>query len=72
MSVETLQRGVEAAWRFAYGGRSMWRRMLASPSPWPVRLGTNLAYRHYARNLHRFYTCDWVIGGRTAREAPAA
>jgi radical SAM superfamily enzyme YgiQ (UPF0313 family) len=72
MSVETLQRGVEAAWRFAYGGRSMWRRMLASPSPWPVRLGTNLAYRHYARNLHRFYTCDWVIGARTAREAPAA
>jgi hypothetical protein len=37
-----------------------------------VRIGANLAYRHYARNLHRFYTCDWVIGARTAREAPAA
>ena len=72
MSVEDLQRGIETAWRHAYSARSAWRRLRASPSPWPVRLGANLAYRHYARNLHRFYTCDWVIGGRTAREAPAA
>jgi radical SAM superfamily enzyme YgiQ (UPF0313 family) len=72
MSVEELQRGVETAWRHAYSARSAWRRLRASPSPWPVRIGANLAYRHYARNLHRFYTCDWVIGGGTAREAPAA
>jgi radical SAM superfamily enzyme YgiQ (UPF0313 family) len=72
MSVEDLQRGIETAWKHAYSARSAWRRLRASPSPWPVRLGANLAYRHYARNLHRFYTCDWVIGGRTAREAPAA
>ncbi len=25
-------------------------------------LGTNLGYRHYAHNLHRFYNCDWIIG----------
>ena len=72
MSVEELQRGVETAWRHAYRARSAWRRLRASPSPWPVRIGANLAYRYYARNLHRFYTCDWVIGHRTAREAPAA
>ncbi len=72
LSVEELQRGTETAWRHAYSARSAWRRLRASPSPWPVRIGANLAYRHYARNLHRFYTCDWVIGGRTAREAPAA
>jgi radical SAM superfamily enzyme YgiQ (UPF0313 family) len=72
MSVGELQRGVETAWRHAYSTRSAWRRLRASPSPWPVRLGANLAYRYYARNLHRFYTCDWVIGRRTTREAPAA
>ena len=72
MSVEDLQRGIETAWRHAYSVRSAWRRLRASPSPWPVRLGANLAYRPYARNLHRFYTCDWVICGRTAREEPAA
>ena len=72
MSVEELQRGIETAWRHAYSARSAWRRVRASPSPWPVRIGANLAYRYYARNLHRFYTCDWVIGRRTAREAPAA
>ena len=62
MSVEELQRGVERAWRIAYSPRSMVRRILASPSPWPVRVGANLAYRFYAHNLHRFYNCDWVIG----------
>ena len=60
-SVEDLQRGSETAWRHAYSVRSAWRRLRASPSPWPVRLGANLASRHYARNLHRFYTCDWML-----------
>jgi radical SAM superfamily enzyme YgiQ (UPF0313 family) len=71
MSVEELQQGTETAWRHAYSVRSIARRILASPSPWPVRLGTNIAYRFYAHNLHRFYNCDWVIGGRTG-EQPAA
>ena len=68
LSVEELQKGVEAAWRHAYSVSSMARRLLASPSPWPVRLGANLGYRFYARNLHRFYNCDWVIG-RSGRAA---
>ncbi len=72
MSVEELQRGVETAWRFAYSAQSIGRRMLASPSPWPVRIGANLAYRFYAHNLHRFYNCDWVIGGRSKGERSAA
>ncbi len=71
MSVEQLQRGIETAWRYAYSALSMYRRILASPSPWPVRIGANLAYRFYAHNLHRFYNCDWVIGGSTG-EQPAA
>jgi radical SAM superfamily enzyme YgiQ (UPF0313 family) len=65
MSVQELQLGVEAAWKHAYSYRSMWRRLLHSPAPWPVRLGTNLGYRFYANNLSRFYNCDWIIG-RTA------
>jgi radical SAM superfamily enzyme YgiQ (UPF0313 family) len=72
MSTEQLQRGIETAWRFAYRVRSIGRRILASPSPWPVRIGANLAYRFYAHNLHRFYNCDWVIGGRSRGEQPAA
>jgi hypothetical protein len=27
-----------------------------------VRAITNLGYRFYAHNLHRFYNCDWVLG----------
>ena len=72
MSVEQLQRGIEEAWRFAYSARSIAKRIIASPSPWPVRVGSNLAYRFYAHNLHRFYNCDWVIGGRSTRARPAA
>jgi radical SAM superfamily enzyme YgiQ (UPF0313 family) len=72
MSVEELQRGIETAWRFAYSAPSIGRRILASPSPWPVRIGANLAYRFYAHNLHRFYNCDWVIGGRSTGKQPAA
>ena len=75
MSVDELQRGIEQAWRHAYGFASIARRLRASPSPWPVRLGANLGYRFYARNLHRFYNCDWVVGGvkapKIARTAPA-
>lgn len=62
MSVQELQEGVELAWKHAYSLRSMVRRMLRSPAPWPVRLGTNLGYRFYAHNLSRFYNCDWIIG----------
>jgi hypothetical protein len=31
---------------------------------------TNLGYRFYAHNLHRFYTCDWVLGWN--RPTPAS
>lgn len=62
MSVEELQRGIETAWKFSYSVPSMMKRLAASPSPWPVRLGTNLGYRFYAHNLHRFYNCDWILG----------
>jgi radical SAM superfamily enzyme YgiQ (UPF0313 family) len=62
MSVEELTNGIELAWKHAYSYTSIWRRIRASPAPWPVRLGTNLGYRFYANNLSRFYNCDWIIG----------
>ena len=69
MTVEQLQSGIERAWRHTYSLRSMARRLAASPSPWPVRIGTNLGYRFYAHNLHRFYNCDWILGLRQSRQA---
>jgi radical SAM superfamily enzyme YgiQ (UPF0313 family) len=62
MSVDELQRGTEAAWKRAYSVRSIARRIVHSPAPWPVKLGTNLGYRFYAHHLSQFYNCDWIIG----------
>ncbi|HKV10103.1 MAG TPA: radical SAM protein [Thermoanaerobaculia bacterium] len=70
MSVGELQQGIEKAWRYAYSFPSIVKRLAASPSPLPVRIGTNLGYRFYAHNLHRFYNCDWILG--MGRERPAA
>ncbi len=72
MSVEELQSGIETAWKHAYSvavhAGSAWRPRRAR---WPVRLGTNLGYRFYAHNLHRFYNCDWILGLGRERSAAA-
>lgn len=72
MTVRQLQEGTEQAWRHAYSYGSIVRRMRASPAPRWVAGAANLAYRHYAHNLHRFYNCDWIVGnGRsTAARQP--
>ena len=70
MSTDELQRGTEAAWKHAYSVRSIARRLLHSPAPWAVRLGTNLGYRFYAHHLNRYYNCDWIIGRE--QRSPAA
>jgi radical SAM superfamily enzyme YgiQ (UPF0313 family) len=62
MSVDELIRGTEAAWKHAYGYRSILSRLRHSPAPWGVRIATNLGYRFYANHLSRFYNCDWIIG----------
>jgi radical SAM superfamily enzyme YgiQ (UPF0313 family) len=62
MSVEELRDGLQEAWNHTYKVASIWRRLRKSPMVLPVALAANLAYRHYGRNLHRFYNCDWVIG----------
>jgi radical SAM superfamily enzyme YgiQ (UPF0313 family) len=65
MSVRELQDGAEQAWRYAYSIPSIARRLRASPASKWIALSANLGYRHYARNLERFYTCDWMIGDST-------
>lgn len=63
MSVTDLQDGVERAWRHAYSAGSIAHRVFESPASLSVALAANLGYRHYARHLHRFYNCDWIIEG---------
>ena len=65
MTPDQLQQGNELAWKHAYGWRSMAYRLRHSAAPWHVRLLTNLGYRYYAHRLHRFYTCDWMIGSKS-------
>ena len=62
MTVQQLQEGTEQAWKYAYAMTSIAKRLRGSPAPPWVGLTTNLGYRFYARNLHRFYNCDWMIG----------
>jgi len=61
MSVAELEAGTEAAWKEAYSWRGMGRRLLRTAAPPHIALLTNLGYRRYARNLHRFYNCDWFM-----------
>ncbi len=71
MSVEELQAGLQEAWNHTYRLSSIYHRLRRSPMALPIALAANLTYRHYGRNLHRFYTCDWVIGGeRTPCASP--
>jgi hypothetical protein len=72
MSVDELQHGTQLAWKHAYSYRSMFRRLRHSPSPVPVAVGSNLAYRFYGRRLHRFYTCDWPEAREPQLRASAA
>lgn len=74
MSVDQLQFGIEAAWKHCYSWVSMARRLRHTAAPLHVAAITNLGYRHYAHNLHRFYTCDTMIwpDRRAPEERPAA
>ena len=74
LSVQQLQEGTERAWRHAYSAPAIVRRMRMSPASLPVAVAANLGYRHYARNLHRFYNCDWILeagGSRLGARAGA-
>lgn len=67
MSVQELQEGTERAWKIAYSLPNMARRLRHGAAPPHVAVVTNLGYRHYANNLDRFYTCDWMLNRSPAR-----
>ncbi len=69
MSAAELQEGTEAAWKAAYAWPSIFRRLRRTAAPLPIAFFTNLGYRHYAWNLQRFYTCDWMVETPWSREA---
>jgi len=72
LTVNELQAGTEAAWKYAYSLKSMARRLPHSPLSLPVRLGANFGYRFYAHRLKRFYNCDWPVGRANSGADPAA
>src|SRR5262249_43049684 len=61
MTVDELQRGTEAAWKYAYSWKSIAQRLMPSPGAPPLALLTNLGSRYYAHRLHKFYTCDAML-----------
>ncbi|MDQ6953029.1 MAG: radical SAM protein [Mariprofundaceae bacterium] len=62
MSVKDLQEGHEWAWRYTYRFKSIAKRLAGSRVQPLLGLTSNLGYRYYARNLHKYYTCDWFVG----------
>lgn len=58
MTPDELQQGHEKVWREVYSFKSMFRRLRPSLEGAPLWMASNLAYRFYAQNLARFYTCN--------------
>ncbi len=61
MSPSELEQATEAAWRHAYSWASIARRLKKAAAPLHIAALSNLGYRYYAYNLHRFYSCDWPL-----------
>jgi radical SAM superfamily enzyme YgiQ (UPF0313 family) len=70
MDPKTLYEGTELAWKTAYSLRNTWRRIRHTAAPPHVALLTNHGYRRYAKNLHRFYTCDAPVVPTWPRREP--
>ena len=70
MTAGQLETGLREAWKCAYSYGSIARRMRGTPAPIHLFVAANLGYRFYARNLDRFYTCDWRLD-LEARRRPA-
>ncbi|MEM7179298.1 MAG: radical SAM protein [Spirochaetota bacterium] len=58
MTAQELLEGHEGVWQEVYSYRGIWRRISRNISYLlPIVLASNMAYRFYARNLAKFYTC---------------
>lgn len=63
MSAEALLRGTERAWKQTYSVRAIAKRVAGARVLPLLSLAANFGYRFYAHNLHKYYTCDWLVGG---------
>ncbi len=58
MSPEELQIGHEKVWKDVYSMKGIGKRVIGNMTKiFPIVLAANSAYRYYAHNLSRFYTC---------------
>jgi len=57
MTPDELQLGAERVWKAVYSYPSIARRLAAARNQLHIAIPANLAYRFYANNLHRYYTC---------------
>jgi radical SAM superfamily enzyme YgiQ (UPF0313 family) len=67
MTVHELEQGLERAWKDVYSLRSIALRMKNSGNFSAMWLAVNFGYRFYARNLHKYYTCDWPLPKETGK-----
>ncbi|HKQ79836.1 MAG TPA: radical SAM protein [Blastocatellia bacterium] len=65
MTADELLQNTGRAWRKTYSYSSIIKRLSGARIQLPVSVSANLGYRFYARNLHKFYTCDWRLGLET-------
>ncbi|MFM2057475.1 MAG: hypothetical protein RLY71_1860 [Pseudomonadota bacterium] len=70
MTPQELAAGHERAWKKVYRYSAIARRLWKARAFEPLALGANLGYRFYAHHLHRFYTCDWHLGGGAPLASP--
>jgi radical SAM superfamily enzyme YgiQ (UPF0313 family) len=66
MTPPQLLRRTEWAWKQTYSLTGIAKRLLGSRLMLPLALSANLGYRFYAHRLHRYYTCDWMLGWEAA------
>jgi radical SAM superfamily enzyme YgiQ (UPF0313 family) len=64
MSAKELAEGHERAWKEVYRFSAIGKRLWNAGNLSTLGFASNLGYRFYAHNLHRFYTCDWPLDGR--------
>ncbi|MCW7490835.1 B12-binding domain-containing radical SAM protein [Leptospira meyeri] len=58
MTAEQLQVGHEQVWKEVYSIKGIGKRVFGNLTKiFPIVIGANSAYRYYANNLSRFYTC---------------
>lgn len=70
MTAAELEEGSRRAWRQTYSLAGIAQRWRGTAASTPLFLAANFGYRHYARNLDKFYTCDWFLPREPTTKIP--